>query len=203
MKTPKNLITIAACALLLAGCAPQETQQTNQNQQSQTTQQQTTTPLNTEDIETFGEALRQRNASLCDSIENQKIKTDCQDQIISEQALNNNDSTACADLSTEDQQTECLLAVEAQKVQEEESQAEQEQLTNDSSQLQAIVDSGNISQCNTIEDENWREDCVYNIIVQQVLENGNVSLCNQLESDQRQEECIQTHESTLGQESQT
>ena len=95
------------------------------------------------------------------------------------------------------------MAVEAQKVQEEESQAEQEQLTNDSSQLQAIVDSGNISQCNTIEDENWREDCVYNIIVQQVLENGNVSLCNQLESDQRQEECIQTHESTLGQESQT
>lgn len=151
------------------------------------------------DNQAFSEALGAVDSSKCDRIEDEDIEKECeeavQDILLSNEALDNLDEALCSKISDERFETNCKLSIQdsisASKAQEEAQAKVDADLAID---IKA-VETGSLSTCDTIADENLKQSCIYNVTVDKVAESGDLDLCEAFEDPIILERCKSSYQS--------
>lgn len=123
---------------------------------------------NCEDSFYFESSQTKNDESLCNSIENEVLRSECSNNFIYIRALESKDSSICAQLSDEERKSSCIFSVTLKKA----------------------VDSGNSEECNSLA-ENQIQGCLNSFTLQTAINNKDPTLCESLPEEMKNDCLIQ------------
>jgi hypothetical protein len=116
------------------------------------------------DSAALNRALEMKDASLCETIADPYLKSNCIDQIQSEQEKKEN------------------------------KQAEIEKIKEEAGAVSALVAEGNLEGCTGLELQKSRVDCEVNILLNQALQAKDPSVCDKASEEESREACASQYE---------
>jgi len=136
------------------------------------------------DTDTVVTAVRSKNKAFCDTVLNADQKADCQVKVADAIALEAGD---CGKIQQDNTAKKCnILAEDIEKLAKlEEKNALEQELVNQ------ITESGVLADCESLELEHFRTQCVMNISLNQASENKDPAVCDNILNEAVKAICIE------------
>ncbi len=142
------------------------------------------------DTDTIVNAVRMRNIELCGTLSGDASQKNCklkvEDAIILDAVGEGVELNDCKKIKEEKTMDQCEILVKAnQKKAEQTASAKKDQ-----ENVDKIVASGDVSDCESLEQENYRLQCESNIYMSQAAEQNDPAPCKKIDNDFLQESCF-------------
>lgn len=149
------------------------------------------------DSEIFTEATATKNLARCGKILDTDKSAECEqavkDLILTDQAVAQNDASLCKEIKDERYKENCESRIERLLNEEKEREKiaeEKERIIQGGKDAEAkAFEKNDPNLCNTIEDDNLKYACRFNVIVDQAIAAGSASKCDEIGEQTFEEEC--------------
>lgn len=141
----------------------------------------------------FDEAISSNDLERCEKISNQEQKTNCKDivnaNVITANAISKVDSDLCKDIVLDRYKEECEFLVQKAEESAKILEIEKDKQDKYTSVSGNAYEKQDLSLCDSMEDENYKFSCRFNIIANQALTSGDPSKCDEIGSPSHVENC--------------
>lgn len=145
----------------------------------------------------FEEATGSNNAERCKEISNQKLQDECamvvNNFLITKEAVDKLDKSLCEQIEDERYRENCGNSIAAAIADKEAQEKAQEKAIEENEEISEIgakaMEKGDASICDTIEDENQKYSCRYNVITNQAVSAQDPTLCESIGEESSIEQC--------------
>lgn len=171
---------------ILSACIGTNTQIAEDQFQAVTAQEQL-------DTNTVVQAVQSGNIELCETVTNENQKTECkmkvEDQIIFNEAIGNMSLEKCDGIKEENTKEKCKIIIK-DSIEKEELKAEELGSLQEQNELSSkFIKEDNLEGCESVEVENFKKDCIYNILIDRAIKSKDEKYCEQMEKDTETDEC--------------
>ena len=198
MNSKKILSLVLTCSFFLVGCQEQtaleqhpvakdsiSSQENAGNTQNKT--------LSLGDQAAYEGALQLKDEAFCDKISSEEMRGRCKDDLsngrILEEAITKADRSLCEKMSNKEYQDACEIKVELAKKEKAMKEENEKNTKAMQDQYNKIIAEGNLEQCDTLTDNNFKLSCKSTVLTNKALKNKDKSLCEKIEQKELQEDC--------------
>mgnify|MGYP006869417810 CR=1 FL=1 len=189
----KVLTLILAVTFLATGC-------NLLNKEESVTTPQIVNADNVLDQQIYQRAISMQDSKACETIVNESVKEECENVtnalVLTDQAVNDLDKKICGKIKLDRYEDECEAKVEAILAQQKADEKAQEEVAKQEEERLEIADkameNNDYTLCETIEDNNQKKACKFNVIINIVNETKDGKLCDEIGDDWMSEECKKT-----------
>jgi hypothetical protein len=113
----------------------------------------------------YQKALSARDISLCDSIKDETLHTQCRDAVLFERAIRESDKDLCESIVDGDRMEYCRKSLSVR---------------DDAADYQSVVSGGDIRECDRLVSDALKRQCHDVIIIAEVRKSQEITLCDNL-----------------------
>ena len=141
------------------------------------------------DDQIYNQALNSYDITKCDDIMSSTKKVECKNvvegRLISVQAVNALDKSMCRQIKLDRYKANCEAGVDDAIASDAASEymKEQRELTSE------LAHGDSVAACDTIKDNNFRQDCIANAIINKAIEQNDPDECEEIEDEESIELC--------------
>jgi hypothetical protein len=183
----KKISLAIASVLLFTACLSSETPVEETPEFNPTTAQEQL------DASTVVTAVQTKNIELCGTVENSDQEAESEmlveDQVVFDEAKSELAVEKCAGIQKANTKEKCEMVIEGEVAMIEEKENIMGEIDDQNALLNEIVQNGDISACDELEDENFKNDCKDNILIDLAIESGDSTYCDQMTRETNLTEC--------------